>query len=143
MLELAPHDIEMTVRILLGFALGALLGWERERAGRPAGLRTFMMVTAGSAAYTVVSIWGFSGEGNVPGLRVAEAVRAAIAAGRPVVALESTLISHGLPRPRNLDIARHLEAVVRQGGAVPATVGIIGGQPIVGLSADELATLAT
>jgi len=83
------------------------------------------------------------GAGNVPGLRVAEEVREAIAAGRPVVALESTLISHGLPRPRNLDIARHLEAVVRQGGAVPATVGIIGGQPIVGLSADELATLAT
>jgi len=76
MLELAPHDIEMTVRILLGFALGALLGWERERAGRPAGLRTFMMVTAGSAAYTVVSIWGFSGEGTVrdPGRVAAQIV---------------------------------------------------------------------
>src|SRR4051794_3206911 len=59
--ELGPHDVEMTARILLAFALGALLGWERERAGRPAGLRTFMMVTAGSAAYTVVSIWGFLG----------------------------------------------------------------------------------
>ena len=62
---LTPHDIEMTLRILLAFALGALLGWERERAGRPAGLRTFMMVTAGSAAFTIVSIWGFLDEGTV------------------------------------------------------------------------------
>jgi putative Mg2+ transporter-C (MgtC) family protein len=74
--QLAPHDIEMTARILLAFVLGALLGWERERAGRPAGLRTFMMVTAGSAAYTVVSIWGFLGEGNVrdPGRVAAQIV---------------------------------------------------------------------
>src|SRR3954447_1753987 len=73
---IAAHDIEMTVRILLGFALGALLGWERERAGRPAGLRTFMMVTAGAAAYTVVSIWGVSGEGTVrdPGRVAAQIV---------------------------------------------------------------------
>src|ERR671917_549105 len=54
-----PTDVEMMVRMLLAFALGALLGWERERAGRPAGLRTFMMVTAGSAAFTLVSIYGF------------------------------------------------------------------------------------
>src|ERR1051325_678692 len=71
-----PQDAEMTIRILLAFALGALLGWERERAGRPAGLRTFMMVTAGSAAYTVVSIWGFLGEGPVraPGRVAAQIV---------------------------------------------------------------------
>jgi putative Mg2+ transporter-C (MgtC) family protein len=62
---LAPHDVEMTLRILLAFTLGAVLGWERERAGRPAGLRTFMMVTAGSAAFTIVSIWGFLDEGTV------------------------------------------------------------------------------
>jgi putative Mg2+ transporter-C (MgtC) family protein len=74
--DLAPHDVEMTLRILLAFALGALLGWERERAGRPAGLRTFMMVTAGSAAYTVVSIWGFEGQGTVrdPGRVAAQIV---------------------------------------------------------------------
>jgi putative Mg2+ transporter-C (MgtC) family protein len=74
--QLAPHDVEMSARILLAFALGALLGWERERAGRPAGLRTFMMVTAGSAAYTVVSIWGFVGEGTVrdPGRVAAQIV---------------------------------------------------------------------
>lgn len=65
MLTLNPIDGEMTLRILLAFALGALLGWERERAGRPAGLRTFMMVTAGSAAYTVVSIYGFVDFGTV------------------------------------------------------------------------------
>ena len=65
MLFLQPHDAEMAGRILLAFILGALLGWERERAGRPAGLRTFMMVTAGSAAYTVVSIYGFVDMGTV------------------------------------------------------------------------------
>lgn len=74
---------------------------------------------------------------------VADEVRAALAEGRPVVALESTLISHGLPQPRNLEVAQRLEAVVRAGGAVPATIGIIAGRPIVGLSGDELATLAT
>jgi pseudouridine-5'-phosphate glycosidase len=76
-------------------------------------------------------------------VRVADEVRAAIDAGRPVVALESTLISHGLPQPRNLDVARRLEAVVRAGGAVPATVGIVAGLPVVGLSDAELTTLAT
>ena len=59
------HDIEMLGRMLLAFALGALLGFERERAGRPAGLRTFMMVTAGSAAFTLVSIYGFDDLGTV------------------------------------------------------------------------------
>ena len=76
-------------------------------------------------------------------VRIADEVATAIGRGRPVVALESTLISHGLPRPRNLDVARRLEAVVREGGAVPATIGIIEGQPIVGLSDAELTILAT
>ena len=52
-------DLEMTLRIVLAFGLGAVLGWERDRAGRPAGLRTHMMVSAGSAAFTLVSIYGF------------------------------------------------------------------------------------
>jgi putative Mg2+ transporter-C (MgtC) family protein len=64
-LGIDPADAEMTLRMLLAFALGALLGWERERAGRPAGLRTFMMVTAGSAAFTLVSIYGFRDLGTV------------------------------------------------------------------------------
>jgi pseudouridine-5'-phosphate glycosidase len=75
-------------------------------------------------------------------IQVADEVRAAIAGGRPVVGLESTLISHGLPRPRNLEVAQHLEAVVRAGGAVPATVGIIAGQPVVGLNDVQLRALA-
>jgi pseudouridine-5'-phosphate glycosidase len=76
-------------------------------------------------------------------LRVADEARTALAEGRPVVALESTLISHGLPRPRNLEVAWRLEAVVRAGGAVPATVGIIGGQPVIGLGSADLEVLAT
>ena len=76
-------------------------------------------------------------------VRIADEVAAAVSQGRPVVALESTLISHGLPQPRNLEVARKLEAVVRDGGAVPATIGIVGGQPIVGLSDVELKVLAT
>lgn len=62
MLDLYPTfllDLEMMVRIVLAFGLGAVLGWERDRAGRPAGLRTHMMVSAGSAAFTLVSIYGF------------------------------------------------------------------------------------
>ena len=78
-----------------------------------------------------------------PIIGISDEVHDALAAGRPVVALESTLISHGLPQPQNLEVARRLESVVRAGGAAPATVGIINGRPIVGLSAGELETLAT
>jgi pseudouridylate synthase len=66
----------------------------------------------------------------------------ALAAGRPVVALESTIISHGLPRPDNLRIAREIEEAVRSGGAVPATIGIIGGEPHVGLDDAALRRIA-
>jgi pseudouridine-5'-phosphate glycosidase len=76
-------------------------------------------------------------------IRVSTSVSAALQAGRPVVALESTLISHGLPRPRNLEVARRLEAVIRDGEAVPATIGIVGGQPIVGLADADLMLLAS
>ena len=61
----------------------------------------------------------------------------------PVVALESTLISHGLPRPDNLHLAREAEGIVRREGAVPATVGVVGGVPKVGLEAAELKLMAT
>jgi pseudouridine-5'-phosphate glycosidase len=71
-----------------------------------------------------------------------EEVGAALAERRPVVALESTIISHGLPRPRNLEVARELERVVRDGGAVPATVAVLDGKPRVGLSAAELERIA-
>src|SRR5687768_9981339 len=76
-------------------------------------------------------------------VRIADEVADAIASGRPVVALESTLIAHGFQWPRNLEVARRLEAVVREAGAVPATVGVIGGQPVVGLSDAEVTVLAT
>ena len=69
-------------------------------------------------------------------------VRDALAAGRPVVALESTIISHGLPRPDNLRIAREIEEAVRSGGAVPATIAIIGGEPHVGLDDAALRRVA-
>ena len=73
---------------------------------------------------------------------VSEEVRAALGAGRAVVALESTVISHGLPRPQNLETARRLEQAVREGGVVPATVAVLGGRLCVGLEESQLARLA-
>jgi pseudouridine-5'-phosphate glycosidase len=69
-------------------------------------------------------------------------VRDALAAGRPVVALESTLIAHGLPWPENLETARGAEAAVRQAGATPSTIAVIGGRVRIGLSAEELEHVA-
>jgi pseudouridine-5'-phosphate glycosidase len=65
------------------------------------------------------------------------------AAGRPVVALESTIIAHGLPRPENLEIARRIEDAVRAEGAVPATIAVVEGQPRAGLDAAGLEAIAT
>jgi pseudouridine-5'-phosphate glycosidase len=70
-------------------------------------------------------------------------VAAARKAGRPIVALESTLIAHGLPRPRNLETARALEEAVREEGAVPATIAVAGGRIRIGLDSDLLEELAT
>jgi pseudouridylate synthase len=75
-------------------------------------------------------------------LTVSEEVAAAPAAGRPVVALESTLVAHGLPWPANLETAREAESAVRAGGAVPATVAVWHGRPTVGLMGDQLEELA-
>jgi pseudouridylate synthase len=74
---------------------------------------------------------------------VRDDVRAAVAARRPVVALESTVLAHGLPRPRNLEVGRALEDEVRGGGAVPATIGVVAGEPIVGLDAGQVERMAT
>ncbi|MFF8602744.1 pseudouridine-5'-phosphate glycosidase [Streptomyces sp. NPDC015232] len=74
--------------------------------------------------------------------QVSEEVREALDAGRPVVALESTIIAHGLPRPRNLAVARELEALVREGGAVPATIAVLDGVARIGLDAAALARIA-
>jgi pseudouridylate synthase len=76
-------------------------------------------------------------------LVVSPEVAAALEAGAPVVALESTLISHGLPHPQNLEVALESEAAVREAGALPATVAIHDGRVLVGLAADALETLAT
>ncbi len=70
-------------------------------------------------------------------------VAEALTWGRPVVALESTLIAHGLPRPDNLVLARELEEIVRAEGGVPATVGVIRGDPTVGLTEEELERIAS
>ncbi len=61
---------------------------------------------------------------------------------KPLVALESALISHGLPYPKNLETARAMEEIIREGGATPATIGIIGGEPRIGLSLEDLKRLA-
>ena len=75
-------------------------------------------------------------------LRVAPEVEAALASEAPVVALESTLIAHGLPRGRNLQVARELEAAVRAAGAVPATIAVVDGVARIGLDEAALERLA-
>ena len=74
---------------------------------------------------------------------VTDEVRGAIAERRPVVALESTLFAHGLPAPVGLETAAALEAIVRERGALPATIGMIDGQLVVGLSARQIERLAS
>lgn len=69
-------------------------------------------------------------------------VQDALAAGRPVVALESTIITHGMPYPQNLTMARQVEQTIRDNGAVPATIAVMGGQIHVGLTDEALETLA-
>ncbi|RSS66667.1 pseudouridine-5'-phosphate glycosidase [Streptomyces sp. WAC06614] len=73
---------------------------------------------------------------------LSEEVREALDQGRPVVALESTILAHGLPRPRNLAVGEELEALVRAEGAVPATVAVLDGVPHAGLDKDQLERIA-
>jgi pseudouridylate synthase len=75
-------------------------------------------------------------------IAVAAEVADALRDGRPVVALESTILSHGLPRPDNLRVGREIEEAVRAAGAVPATIGVVGGQVRVGLDGSALERLA-
>jgi pseudouridine-5'-phosphate glycosidase len=75
-------------------------------------------------------------------LRIADEVREALAERRPVVALETTIVTHGMPYPENIVTARSLEAEIRAGGAVPATIAVIGGAVRIGLSESELEALA-
>jgi pseudouridylate synthase len=76
-----------------------------------------------------------------PAIRVSDEVRAAIDAGAPVLALESTILSHGLPAPRNLEVGLTAEQQVRDAGVVPATIGVIDGVAVVGLSPAEVERL--
>ncbi|MER6996444.1 pseudouridine-5'-phosphate glycosidase [Streptomyces sp. NPDC000410] len=76
-------------------------------------------------------------------LLLSEEVREALETRRPVVALESTIIAHGLPRPRNLAVAEELESLVRNGGAVPATIAVLDGRPHIGLEKSQLERVAT
>jgi pseudouridine-5'-phosphate glycosidase len=76
-------------------------------------------------------------------LRIADTVRRALGEGTAVVALESTVIAHGLPRPLNLETALACETAVGEAGATPATIGIIDGLPIIGLSEGEISQFAT
>jgi pseudouridine-5'-phosphate glycosidase len=78
-----------------------------------------------------------------PALALTEEVRTALAEGRPVVALESTIISHGMPYPQNVAMATEVERIIRDGGATPATIAVLGGSPRVGLTPEDLELLAT
>ena len=76
-------------------------------------------------------------------LTIAPEVQEALAAGKPVVALESTIVAHGMPFPQNLETAQNLESIIRDGGAIPATIAVMNGQIQVGCDAAMLHRLAT
>jgi pseudouridine-5'-phosphate glycosidase len=75
-------------------------------------------------------------------LEIRKEAREALATGKAVVALESTVIAHGLPRPQNVETARAMEAAVRESSSIPATIGILDGRMIVGLTSTEIEQLA-
>src|SRR5712692_9540904 len=76
-------------------------------------------------------------------ITLSDEVQAALQAHRPVVALESTVIAHGLPYPANLEVAKSMEVAIRAEGAVPATVAILDGKVRIGLTQDEISYLGT
>eukprot|EP01031_Cornospumella_fuschlensis_P025009 gene25009-30210_t len=76
-------------------------------------------------------------------MTVSEEVRAALAEQRAVVALESTIISHGMPYPANIQCAAEVEDIIRSEGAVPATIAIIHGKAYVGLSSQQMESIGT
>ena len=71
-------------------------------------------------------------------IKISDEVKLALKEGRPVVALESTIISHGMPYPKNVETALEVERIIRENGCVPATIGIIDGVPIVGMTPEEI-----
>lgn len=132
-------DVNVNPNLLLG---AALLGHHRGGGQRSARRR----------------LWGGLADGNEaalcdPGMRrmpqpdvairYSGEVRQALRDRAPVVALESTIISHGLPRPRNLEVAEELECIVRDNGACPATIAVLDGIPRIGLRSGELGRIAS
>ncbi|MBH0023056.1 pseudouridine-5'-phosphate glycosidase [Salinibacterium sp. SWN248] len=79
---------------------------------------------------------------STPVIHVSQEVQDAVRENRPVVALESTIFTHGLPRPRNLDVALEAEAGLRAQGVTPATIGVFNGVPTVGLSTEQITELS-
>lgn len=79
---------------------------------------------------------------NQDSFRISFETKSALAANQPVVALESTVIAHGLPRPQNLETAGRLEQIAREGGVTPATIAVLGGKLCVGLDDDQLEQIA-
>jgi pseudouridine-5'-phosphate glycosidase len=75
-------------------------------------------------------------------IRISTEVQQAVDAGKPVLALESTIFTHGLPRPRNFQVATESEAQLRAAGITPATIGVVAGELVVGLSTEEIALLS-
>jgi pseudouridine-5'-phosphate glycosidase len=78
----------------------------------------------------------------ISAIKYSSEVAQALKTGKPIVALESTIISHGLPRPSNLEVAQECESIVRNGGAVPATIALLDGKILIGLEAHELEAIA-
>lgn len=78
----------------------------------------------------------------ISAIKYSSEVAQALKTGKPIVALESTIISHGLPRPSNLEVAKQCEAIVRNGGAVPATIALLDGKILIGLEPQELEAIA-
>src|SRR5574344_2431109 len=71
-------------------------------------------------------------------MKISKEVQGALKAHRPIVALESTIISHGMPYPKNVQTALLVEKTIRDNGAIPATIGIIDGEPVIGMSIEEI-----
>ena len=70
--------------------------------------------------------------------KISQEVQQALKENKPVIALESTIISHGMPYPQNVETALKVEQIIRDNGCIPATIGIIEGTPIIGMSKDEI-----
>ncbi|XP_019370953.1 PREDICTED: uncharacterized protein LOC109296156 isoform X2 [Gavialis gangeticus] len=92
-----------------------------------------------AVTYSIIQVRRFLHDAH---FRVQSSVQEALASGRPIVALESAIITHGIPYPQNLSMARNVEEIVRTHGSVPATVGILNGKIHIGLNDEELHFLA-